>query len=89
MTLQDGRAISVLQAGERDMDAIQGYIEDHAREDIAVHLQVDLTTTGYRARLLDEKGRELLDRQGNRYMIGWGESVTDAVELLKTLAEIR
>jgi hypothetical protein len=71
------------------MDAIQGYIEDHAREDIAVHMHVELTTAGYRARLLGETGQELLDRRGDNYMIGWGASVTDAVEDLETLAEIR
>ena len=38
------------------MDEIQDYIEEHAKEDVAVHLLVDLTEDGWRARLLGEKG---------------------------------
>jgi hypothetical protein len=71
------------------MDAIQGYIEEHAEENIAVHMHVELTTAGWRARLLGETGQELLDRKGDNYMIGWGDSVADAVEDLEDLASIR
>ena len=71
------------------MDEIQDYIEEHAKEDVAVHLLVDLTEDGWRARLLGEKGHELLDRTGDLYMIGRGDTVQEALDELEELASIR
>ena len=71
------------------MDEIEAYIEEHAREDIPVHLMVDHTEEGWRARLLGGKGYELLDRTGDLYMIGRGDTIQEALDELEELASIR
>lgn len=69
------------------MRNIEKYIEDHAQEDLGVHLSVELMSTGeYRARLLGESGCELLDRNGEHYMVARADVMEDAITELDQLA---
>ncbi len=70
------------------MDNIELLIVDLREEGYVTRIKSDYNDeTGWSVRLVDEHNNTLLDRQGDRYLVGRGDSLSDAVVELNDLCE--
>jgi hypothetical protein len=63
-----------------DMLRIEAYMMDHLEEGYIVTLKVEMDTVGdFVASIVDEKGRTLLDRNGELYMTATAGTLDEAM----------
>jgi hypothetical protein len=68
------------------MDNIERLITDLRDEGYVTRIKSDYNDeTGWSVRLVDEQNNTLLDRDGDRYLIGRGDSLSDSVVELNKL----
>ncbi len=66
---------------------IEAYMMDHYDEGFIVKLSVEMDSVGdFVASIVDEEGKTLLDRQGERTMSATGSTLDEAMAKLDELA---